>query len=298
MKVAKFWVRERGFGEKSDGSEYQLVSWGGSNTSIEQARDTAIDKLRRWQANLRSGRALGEYSYGERDQIREELIAEHYDENGELVAAITRNRYGALVLNSANVLFADVDLPMRVIYYREPGWLGKLIGRLSGSKPEDNTRQAVQKKARDELRARFVQFQASHPTLCVRVYETAAGFRLVIANDLFSPDSDLAKQYLTELGSDPLYRKLCINQSCFRARLSPKPWRCGLSKPSDSYPRETEASKASFKDWLARYESVSEKFVVCRQVDSLGGVANHPVVTQVLALHDEYCVKAARLKLA
>lgn len=298
MKVAKFWVRERGFGEKPDGSGYQLVSWGGSDASVEQARDSAIDKLRRWQAALRSGEKLSEYSYADRDQIREELIAEHHDKDGQLIAAITRNRYGALVLNAANVFFADVDLPMKVVHYREPGWIGRLIGRLSGAKPSDLTRQAVHKQARDALRAKFVQFQRDHSTLCVRVYETAAGFRLVVTNQLFQPDSDQTTSYLTELGSDPLYMRLCQNQSCFRARLSPKPWRCQLPRPPGQHPREKEATKASFAQWLTAYQSASEQYEVCRQVDSLGGVANHPVISQVLALHDEHCVKQGNHRLA
>jgi len=251
----------------------------------------------RWQAKLRSGESLGQYSYGDRDQIREELISEHHDQSGQLVAAVTRNRYGALVLNTANVLFADVDLPDKVIYYREPGWFGRLVSRLSGARPEDLTTPMVWQKARKELRARFVQFQQSHPTLCVQVYETAAGFRLAISNEVYEPDSDDAKRYLSELGSDALYQRLCQNQSCFRARLTPKPWRCGMRKPDSQYPRD-HAAQTKFEDWLARYESASDQFSVCRQVDSLGGVANHPVVSPVLELHDRYCVKPGNEKLA
>ena len=40
-----------------------------------------------------------------------------------------------------------------------------------------------------------------------------------------------ADQVFDTLGADPPYRRLCRTQKCFLARLTPKPWRCGVAKP-------------------------------------------------------------------
>lgn len=113
MKVAKYWARASATAEDSTGYKYHLVSWSGSNLGLDEAKRKAMEKLHRWQARLKTGRPSGNYPYEDKDEIREELIKEQFDQEGNLVAAITRNRYGALVLNSANILFADVDLPVQ-----------------------------------------------------------------------------------------------------------------------------------------------------------------------------------------
>ncbi len=43
--------------------------------------------------------------------MREPVLREVKKDNGELAAVVTRNSYGCLVLNTARVMFVDVDLP-------------------------------------------------------------------------------------------------------------------------------------------------------------------------------------------
>ena len=57
------------------------------------------------------------------------------------------------------------------------------------------------------------------------------------------------------LGADPAFLHLCRIQGSFRARLTPKPWRCGQANPPGSFPREPEA-QAAFAEWLAQYQRV------------------------------------------
>jgi hypothetical protein len=67
----------------------------------------------------------------------------------------------------------------------------------------------------------------NHPEWGWRIYRTRAGLRLLATQGLVEADSDVADGVFEALGADPLYRKLCKTQKCFRARLTPKPWRCG-----------------------------------------------------------------------
>ena len=71
-----------------------------------------------------------------------------------LTAAVTRNGYGALVLNTAQAMFVDIDFP-------EPGGgagLSRLVGRLFGKKQpsieEQNESQARQRVDRFAARIR------------------------------------------------------------------------------------------------------------------------------------------------
>ncbi len=59
-----------------------------------------------------------------------------------------------------------------------------------------------------------------------RIYRTRAGLRLLATHALFDPETAAADGVFDALGADPLYRQLCKTQKCFRARLTPKYWRC------------------------------------------------------------------------
>lgn len=286
MKVAKYWARESATAEDPTGYKYHLISWSGSNQNLAEAKQKAIEKLSRWKTSLREGQLLGAYPYEDKDEIKEELIQELYDDDGNLIAAITRNRYGALVLNSAEVLFADVDLPTPV--NTAPNPFGKLLSLFGKGKkaPDDN------QNPREEYRQRFTAFQDQNPELTLRIYETAAGFRAVILNKLFAPLGDDAQTILKELNSDALYIRLCRSQECFRARLTPKPWRCDVKGPPSPYPREEESKKERYLAWLQNYERKSQAYAVCNVVEELGDAKMAKSVQAVLALHDQYVLNA------
>ena len=50
------------------------------------------------------------YAYGTRP-LREEIIQEIHSRAGDITGIVTRNSYGCLVLNTAEAMFVDVDLP-------------------------------------------------------------------------------------------------------------------------------------------------------------------------------------------
>src|SRR5262249_35812590 len=87
-------------------------------------------------------------------------------------------------------------------------------------------------------------------------------------------------------GSDPLYVRLCQAQSCFRARLTPKPWRCGMRPPSAPYPWENSRRESQFRSWLLKYETAIREYSVCKLIDHLGPAAVHPEIAPIVSLHD------------
>ncbi len=288
MKIAKYWARESAEVEDVKGCKYHLISWSGSNQSVVAAKNKALEKLGRWQAQLKAGQFLGDYHYADKDEIKEELIQELHDAEGKLIAAITRNRYGALVLNSAQVLFADVDLPIAV----RPGLISRLASWFSHKQPDD--RQSL----REEYQQHFVDFHQQHPDLMLRVYETAAGFRLMVINKLFDPLSDETEALLKRLNSDRLYRQLCRSQACFRARLTPKPWRCGSKNPPNTYPRQDEQAEQRYLDWLNQYEQKTKDYAVCRLINELGRSGTVEPALAIMRLHDDYVLSTGAQTLA
>jgi hypothetical protein len=225
---------------------------------------------------LRGGGPLPDrYLYGER-ALREELVRELPGATGELAAAVTRNAYGALVLNSARVMFVDVDLPREPAGARLLRWLrGRLLGESSPSAGEEEARRRLQAWIEDD------------PSRGVRVYRTPAGFRYLVTHDVFDPRAEEASRAMEALGCDPRYGILCRAQRCFRARLTPKPWRCGLRPPRVRFPFETAEEEAAMREWLERYTSASGPFAACAFEASHGSRAGHPEVAAVQRAHDD-----------
>ena len=57
-----------------------------------------------------AGEELNRYGYGERP-LREEITQPVSSSAGSEIAVVTRNLYGALVLNTLNAMFIDIDFP-------------------------------------------------------------------------------------------------------------------------------------------------------------------------------------------
>lgn len=213
--------------------------------------------------------------YGDRP-VREPIL-EHYGEADAPWALVTRNRYGARVLNTAGAMFVDADLPPRP-RDRRTFW-DRWWRQVPPPAAPDPT------QVLDRLRA----VVAAHPGMGLRVYRTKAGFRGLLTHRPFAPDGDDAKALLEAFGADPLYRQLCQVQGCFRARLTPKPWRVGWSSPPVHwFPYSPDPErKAAWAAWLEGYEAACRGFAVAELVEHLGEVEVHPEVAPVLELHDQ-----------
>ena len=109
----------------------------------------------------------------------------------------------------------------------------------------------------------------------VPLYRTAGGLRALVTHELFKPSDGPTLDVLDTLGCDPLYVRLCKTQECFRARLTPKPWRCGQSKPAVRWPWEGEAQRDRFDRWLAAYTTSQADYATCRFLGELGNGSLH-----------------------
>jgi len=247
---------------------------------------------------------------------------------------ITRNSYGARCLNEPDVLFADIDvrprlpellehassrlagvllvtgfllaiwllrhegfgacclalvgalaLPIGILVVR--GRLRARPGTLAASR--GRTEQHVRKVLSEQRPGRFA------------LYETPAGFRVLALHDTFDPRGEPARQLLRALGSDPAYRQMCELQACFRARVSGKPWRMGITthmKPRPGVWPVQEARRAEREAWVAHYEQVARDFAACRFVEELGAGSVHPRCAAVQSIHDELSKAQSDLPIA
>ena len=77
-------------------------------------------------------------------------------------------------------------------------------------------------------RRRIAEFLKAHPEWHLRLYRTPAGLRVLAVHELFEPTSTAVQEFFQTLGVDPIFARMCLRQQCFRARVSPKPWRIGI----------------------------------------------------------------------
>ncbi|MFO0012463.1 MAG: hypothetical protein ACK553_06955 [Planctomycetota bacterium] len=140
-----------------------------------------------------------------------------------------------------------------------------------------------------KARGRIVAFLAANPTWNVRLYRTPAGYRVLATHQPFDARSEEVRGFFAALRVDPVYVRMCINQNCFRARLTAKPWRIGI--PDNMKPRPgvwpiRPESMAQRTAWIAKYEAKAADVAACRYVESLGSGSVHYQLRSVIELHD------------
>jgi hypothetical protein len=253
MKIYKYWTIEK---QKIliDGAEQEVTCYGGSNVSVEDARGRAKEKAQMIQRKIAGERHLFEDYESE---IREEIL-QTIDEH----SVITRNRYGARVLNVESLMILDIDKP-------KPS--GGLFKKKDTRPPKEQIFEMVKTLA-----------TTKYKDLSFRIYETYQGARVIVLGKEFDPRDRDTKKMMDEFNCDPLYTLLCVKQGCYRARLTPKPSRMKLKGYKVKYPREGDDSE--FQRWVSEYENLSRSFSVCKLIEQVG--ASH-YVTEVVRLHDD-----------
>jgi hypothetical protein len=216
---------------------------------VDDALAKANQRAAELAALFASGQRLNSYSYGDRP-AREEIVKKVDDG-----AVVTRNAYGALVLNAARAMFIDVD-------FGDDGRDGPAIQRVQ-------------------------QWTRSHPELAIRIYRTHAGLRLLVTNHTFDPTSPSTIQMLQDVGSDKLYIQLCKAQASFRARLTPKPWRIGIQPPRVRFPYENADAHAELKHWVGNYDMASRQASVCKLIEATGPATVLDEIRALLSYHDQ-----------
>lgn len=292
MRVYKYWAN--GQQETDDG--YHFSIWRGSNDSPEDAQrlaDQAVDQLAfRPHRTLPQRGPQSDYTYQSR-HVPEELISSFSAQDGSLLAAVTRNRYGALVLNTADCVIIDADIPPAAPRAHLTG--GGLLSWLWGGSAQHAEEQLA--SPADERLAQIKSIASYYSRLSFRIYRTRAGFRIFLLNQRLPPNDPLAMELLEAFEADQNYRNLCRVQQSYRARLTPKPFAMNLDYPPFHFPYN-QHTRDSAKRWLERYELASENFRVCQKVCDMGPGVVDPEVDFLLNLHDESCRVQAELPLA
>lgn len=282
MNFPQFWAK---------GECGNISCWRWSSQSLAEAQaqaDLAAQKLlERFRANgFSNAGGSNHWGYYPDRPFREQILQEIKGSNGESAAMITRNNYGCQVLNTARVMFVDIDLPEN-----KPagGFFKRLFGKSDPAAPLPVPEAEL---------AKIENWTRNHTEWGWRIYRTRAGLRLLATHGLVAADSTTTMDIFAALGTDPLYQKLCQTQKCFRARLTPKPWRCGVRARPARWPRLTEKQEKQFQKWQAHYQSLVFNWATCDLIHQTGNTMIHPEIQPIVKLHDEATRVGSKLPLA
>ena len=322
MIIPHYWAEAR-LQHRDRRRQVTVRRFGWSDTSEAEAQAHADARVREALERVLAGEVLPRrerrvaYNGADGVPIREEIVDRHGD------TVITRNGYGALCLNTPGALFADIDFTVRMIRPSIRAWrllAGVLIalivlgmpdpsparymvaviagvvgGYLSGSVLAELVSwlwiKCTGGYERHAMR-RVAGFLASHPDWRVRVYRTPAGLRLLALHRLFEPRESAVQACFDALGVDPVYARMCHNQHCFRARVSPKPWRMGLPRMRPPYSaawRPEHAHLPARLEWVDAYQRKAQGYASCRYIETLGDGQVDADADAVRELHDLLC---------
>lgn len=287
MDIPRYWARAEAK-VTIKGQAYNFIAYKGSDQSLEAAQVLASTELSERIARKERGEPLGSYpKHGA--PLREEII-EDIIHNQERIAVITRNSAGSLVLNTARVMFIDIDL-MQSHLWERVSWrqILKNIFEWPKSKPKPRAEQVLE---------RIHQWYENHTDFTLRVYRTKAGFRLLVSHTLFDPESPLVTKIMEELACDNRYRRLCAIQSCFRARLTPKYYRIRLERPPGRYPWQSAQEELLQRDWELAYHQKIKDYDVCILIEILGDAPPHPEAQIIMDIHDKFVMSELAKPLA
>ena len=275
MNIPPYWVRE----ERQVAGGLTIHLRGASYTSMEEARERMETRAALTLQFLQQELETDEFRQAVREQHAKnpedgyasevfEKVVEQVD--GQNI--ITRNGYGAEVLNSTSLCMVDVDrFPDGVPFF------SKLLAGIGiGAYDKRKASEAALMKQLELL-------CHEQEDLGARLYRTAAGWRVILQGQGLRHDSDRMLDLSRALDADPLYVGLCRRQGCWRARLTPKYYR--LQPSPGPFPRRmaSDTPAAGEEAWLAAYREACKGAAVCRLVESFGRRMESPI----LSLHDE-----------
>ena len=325
MIVPQYWAESR-LQHREKGRQVTLRRFGWSDASQSDAQANADLRVKEALARVLAGEKLPKkdpkipYNGVTGIPIREEIVSRHRE------TIVTRNSYGARCLNTPNVFFADIDFPERpslrftfvvfaalifsvgivawVMSSKMVGVTLALLALFLTSSISKAVHQAIQKAtggAEHGARNRIYRFLAKYPEWNLRLYRTPAGMRVLATHTLFSPSDPKVGECFRALDTDPAYAAMCLNQQCFRARVSAKPWRIGIQDHLRPRPGVWPVAPERLplrNSWLARYEKVASSYAACIFLESLGSGAVHPEARFVQELHDKLCNATSKLPIA
>lgn len=328
MIIPQHWAEAR-LQHRERGRQITIRRFGWSDDSLDAAQAHAETRAREAMARALAGETLprrerrAAYNGSEGVPIREEIV----ERDGETV--ITRNGYGALCLNTPNVFFADIDfdekpgcravliatllvgisvaVAMRLVFDASVVRaivIGVAAAALLGYGAVGAWQRAIsalQGGQEGRVRKRVARFVAQNPSWRLRLYRTPAGMRLLALHRTFDPREAEVTRAFDDLGVDPTYARMCHNQNCFRARVTPKPWRLGMPRLHPPYSAVWQSAHRDLpgrREWVETYGRESEGYAACRYVDTFGAGAVDAAADHVRELHDLMCSAERELPLA
>ncbi len=264
MKHFKYWSNED-YLIQIDGQQRKIRLLTGSNISTENAREESIRKAQQIEKRIAQRDSFDEYEVGIK-----EYVSEFLDESN----VVTVCRYGARILNTNEYTILDLDdYPRRFFDRFKP-----LDGMTKKEKIIHRFEESV---------SRFSKLGADF-----RIYETANGIR-VIGKNYLDPEKTSSIKLMKKINVDWLYMTLSRKQRCYRARLTPKPYRMGIKTIRVRSPLVCETDE--YNEWSKMYETASRDYCVVRLVKSIGrDFSRDPVIR----FHDEQCNAHKSAKLA
>jgi hypothetical protein len=231
------------------------------SAAVTAARSRLIAAAERRKRQILSE---GEEYYGSRDEPEKNVDSSSH----QIDAVVTRNHYGCLVLNAAHSLFIDVDVSTPPPLMR--------------NQKHDQNVPSAWRRVLDDLRIVL----ASEADKGFRIYRTAAGLRILVTTHEFDPGSPQSTRLMNAVGADAAFVDLCRIQNSFRARLTPKPWRCGSRRPPNSFLRQTSIEAKRFKKWLTHYDAACRQYATCRYIGHVGSMQTHDRLVRIIEYHD------------
>lgn len=327
MQIPRYWAQARLRHETGRRHGATVQRWGWSDRSLDAAQahaqqraQTALDQvlsapqMRHLDAGFQRMERLGEYGLNDHTPIREEILAQR----GRTV--MTRNSYGAHCLNTPDVAIADMDFPHQppapsaatmliaaffalaacFVVFALGGVLPAMLA-LAGAavvlalwlRRWLNARQKLAGSAdpRQVALERVTAFSQQHPDWGLRVYSTPKGLRIIVTHETMLPTDSAVQTLFSALQVDPIYQRLCLQQQCFRARVTGKPWRMGLSGPSPQVRRWPAAASqlAARADWTHIYDKQAAQYSACQFIAQLGQARMAMDIQALVDWHDEAC---------
>jgi hypothetical protein len=325
MIVPQYWAEARHRGHVK-GRQVTVRRFGWSDLDDQDAQTNAESRAREAFDRIAAGESLPRrerkvpYNSAEGVPIREEVVARYEPD------VVSRSAYGARCLNTPDVLFADID------FEKEPGcWLNLIVlGPFLGGAAVLGWRfqswfwglvaaamalilaritigllfraiSLLQGGEEQRAKARVAKYVSEHPECYFRVYRTPAGLRILAMHATFDPADPSTLALFNALGTDPVYQRMCQRQRCFRARVSPKPWRIGILDPLRPRPGVWPINPERMPEreqWIERYEQAAAGYSACRFLEAIGSGTVIRRTAVVQELHDDLCRACVDLPIA
>ncbi len=180
---------------------------------------------------------------------------------------------------------------------------------------------------RDLIDKRVANYSNEH----FRLYKTPAGFRIFATHDTILPSDKVVEEWFRYFHADANYARLCQSQQCFRARLTPKPWRMtevDENKLNKQIPaknfwftdinlndasldemdeeqyndfEEQQSELAARQKWITDYDIFAQGYRSCQYIESFKGRDSKPdqvAINEFVQWHDDVCQVDKELPLA